>query len=97
MAVGEAGHRVGAAVVDRHAVGFAVDAAPESERSSVVGSFGAFADVGFALGAVSLGAVASAAGYRGAFVVGAMASLVGVLLLARLPMSRAATPVESPL
>lgn len=74
----------------------AVDAAPESERSSVVGSFGAFADVGFALGAVSLGAVASAAGYQGAFVVGALASLVGVLLLARLPMRRAATPVESP-
>lgn len=72
-----------------------VDAAPESERSSVVGSFGAFADVGFALGAVSLGAVASAAGYRGAFVVGAMASLVGVLLLARLPMRRAAAPIES--
>ena len=60
----------------------AVNAAPESERASVVGSFGAFADVGFALGAVSLGAVASAAGYSGVFVVGACASLVGVLVLA---------------
>lgn len=75
----------------------AVDAAPESERSSVVGSFGAFADVGFALGAVSLGAVASAAGYEAVFVVGALASLVGVLLLARLPMTRAAAPVEASL
>jgi MFS family permease len=73
----------------------AVNAAPESERASVVGSFGAFADVGFALGAVSLGAVASAAGYSGVFVVGAMASLVGVLLLARLPLATRATPAEA--
>jgi MFS family permease len=73
----------------------AVDAAPESERASVVGTFGAFADVGFALGAVSLGAVASAAGYSGVFVVGAAASLAGVLLLARLPMSRGVSPVEA--
>lgn len=73
----------------------AVDAAPESERSSVVGSFGAFADVGFALGAVSLGAVASVSGYQGAFVVGAAASLVGVLLLARLPMTRASASAEA--
>jgi MFS family permease len=72
----------------------AVDAAPASERSSVVGSFGAFADVGFALGAVSLGAVASVAGYEGAFVVGAAAALVGVLLLARLPLARSPDPVE---
>ncbi len=72
----------------------AVEAAPESERSSVVGSFGAFADIGFALGAVSLGAVASASGYEGAFVVGAAASLVGVLLLARLPVQRPAAPAE---
>jgi MFS family permease len=73
----------------------AVDAAPESERASVVGTFGAFADVGFALGAVSLGAVASVAGYSAVFVVGAAASLVGVLLLTRLSMTRAASPVEA--
>jgi MFS family permease len=73
----------------------AVESAPESERASVVGTFGAFADVGFALGAVSLGAVASVAGYSGVFVVGAAASLVGVLLLARLPMARRAVPAEA--
>jgi MFS family permease len=73
----------------------AVDAAPESERSSVVGTFGAFADVGFALGAVSLGAVASVAGYRGVFVVGACASLVGVLLLVRLALAPRPAPVEA--
>jgi MFS family permease len=73
----------------------AVEAAPESERASVVGTFGAFADVGFALGAVSLGAVASVAGYSGVFVVGACASLVGVLLLTQLRMSRAPVSAEA--
>ncbi|HSG14653.1 MAG TPA: MFS transporter [Gaiellaceae bacterium] len=73
----------------------AVDAAPESERSSVVGTFGAFADVGFALGAVSLGAVASVAGYRGVFVVGAFASLAGVALLVRLALAPRAAPAEA--
>ena len=73
----------------------AVDAAPESERSSVVGTFGAFADIGFALGAISLGAVASVAGYGGVFVVGAAASLVGVLLLTRLSLAPRAAHVEA--
>jgi predicted MFS family arabinose efflux permease len=66
----------------------AVSGAPETERGSVIGTFGAFADVGFALGAVSLGAVAAVTGYEGVFVVGGAASLVGVLLLARLPALR---------
>ena len=88
---------VGTALAFPSLMTLAVDAAPESERSSVVGSFGAFADVGFALGAVSLGAVASVAGYEGAFIVGAAASLVGVLLLARLPMTRTPEPVEASL
>lgn len=66
----------------------AVAGAPETERGSVIGTFGAFADVGFALGAVSLGAVAAVTGYEGVFVAGSAASLVGVLLLARLPALR---------
>lgn len=66
----------------------AVSGAPETERGSVIGTFGAFADVGFALGAVSLGAVAAVTGYEGVFVVGSLASLTGVLLLARLPALR---------
>jgi MFS family permease len=73
----------------------AVESAPPSERASVVGSFGAFADVGFALGAVSLGAVASVTGYEGVFVAGAAISLAGVALLARLP-SGAPRPVTQP-
>jgi MFS family permease len=66
----------------------AVSGAPETERGSVIGTFGAFADVGFALGAVSLGAVATITGYEGVFVVASAASLTGVLLLARLPALR---------
>ena len=66
----------------------AVSGAPETERGSVIGTFGAFADIGFALGAVSLGAVATVTGYEGVFVVASAASLTGVLLLARLPALR---------
>ena len=62
----------------------AVSGAPAAERGSVVGTFGAFADVGFALGAITLGGVASVSGYEWVFVVGSASSLVGVLLLARL-------------
>jgi MFS family permease len=74
----------------------AVAGAPETERGSVIGTFGAFADVGFALGAVSLGAVAAVAGYEGAFVAASAASLVGVLLLARLPALRQLGAVPAP-
>lgn len=70
----------------------AVSGAPPGERASVVGTFGAFADVGFALGAVTLGAVASAAGYRGVFLAASVAALGGVLLLARVPAARRIAP-----
>jgi MFS family permease len=70
----------------------AVSGAPASERGSVVGTFGAFADVGFALGAVTLGAVASVTGYEGVFVVSAVGALGAVLLLVRLPASGRVEP-----
>ena len=63
----------------------AIAQAPTRDRSSVVGTFTAFADVGFAIGAVSLGAVADAAGYDGVFLASALAALGGLLLLGRLP------------
>ena len=62
----------------------AVNAAPESERSSVVGTFSAFTELGFLVGALSLGAVASAMGYDGVFVVCAFGPLLGVGVLSRL-------------
>jgi predicted MFS family arabinose efflux permease len=66
----------------------AVSRALVAERSSVVGTFSACAEIGFAAGAISLGAVAAVAGYEGVFVVCAIAPLLGALVLARTPAPR---------
>jgi len=71
----------------------AIADAPVANRSSVVGTFTAFADVGFAVGAISLGAVADAAGYEGVFLTAAAASLAGLFVLARIPAHGPAQPV----
>ena len=73
----------------------AIAGAPAAERSSVVGTFTAFADVGFAIGAVSLGAVADAAGYDGVFLAASVASLAGLVVLARMPGSLRRSPVAA--
>ena len=71
----------------------AVNAAPASERSSVVGTFSAFTELGFLVGALSLGAIASRAGYDGVFVVCALGPLLGVLVLSRLTVPRRVEPL----
>ena len=71
----------------------AVNAAPASERSSVVGTFSAFTELGFLVGALSLGAIASTAGYDGVFVVCALGPLLGVLVLSRLTVPRRVEPL----
>jgi MFS family permease len=63
----------------------AVAGAKDAERSSVVGTFSACADFGYALGALSLGVVAAAVGYDGVFIVSAGVALAGGIVLARLP------------
>jgi MFS family permease len=63
----------------------AIAGAEDSERSSVVGTFSACADVGYAIGALSLGGVAAVVGYDGVFVFSAGVALLGALVLARLP------------
>jgi MFS family permease len=68
----------------------AVNAAPDNERSSVVGTFTAFTELGFLVGSLTLGAVASAIGYDGVFVVCAIGPLLGALALARIATTRAA-------
>lgn len=73
----------------------AITDAPAADRSSVVGTFTAFADVGFAVGAISLGAVADAAGYEGVFLAAAVVSLSGLVVLARLPARGPVQPVEA--
>jgi MFS family permease len=73
----------------------AVNGAPASERSSVIGTFTAFTELGFAIGALSLGAIASAVGYDGVFVVCAIGPLLGALLLSRVVPARV-VPVPDP-
>jgi MFS family permease len=65
----------------------AVNGASANERSSVVGTFTAFTELGFAVGALSLGAIASAVGYDGMFVVCALGPLLGAFVLVRIPGS----------
>jgi predicted MFS family arabinose efflux permease len=85
--VGAAVFAVGQALAFPSLMTLAVEGAPPADRSSVVGTFTAFADVGFAVGAVSLGAVADVAGYDGVFLAAAAASLAGLFVLARMPRS----------
>ncbi len=66
----------------------AVNSGPANERSSIVGTFSAFTELGFLVGALSLGAVASALGYEGVFLVCAFGPLLGVLVLSRLSSPR---------
>jgi MFS family permease len=73
----------------------AVNAAPAGERSSVVGTFSAFTELGFLVGALSLGAVASTAGYDGVFVVCAFGPLLGVVALSRLAGPRPVAALDA--
>lgn len=66
----------------------ALSGTPATERSSVVGTFTAFTELGFAIGALSLGVIASHLGYDGLFVACAVGPLLGALLLTRLTSPR---------
>lgn len=73
----------------------AVRGAPSSERGSVVATFTAFFDLGFGVGAVTFGALASAIAYRGAFMTAAAVAIAGLaLLLAKVPAARADAEVR---
>jgi MFS family permease len=63
----------------------AIRAAPASERGAVVGTFTAFFDLAYGLGAATLGGVAEAVGLRGTFVTAAVVALVGLGLISRDP------------
>lgn len=81
LLVGTAVFAVGQALTYPAAVLLAMESASVAERSAVVGSVGAFVDVAIGLGALILGAVASVAGYRGAFLVASAVALSGLLVL----------------
>jgi MFS family permease len=67
----------------------ALGGAPDTERASVVGTFSGFFDLSQGLGSLIVGGVASFAGYRGAFGVGALAAAIGVIGLRAHTMQRA--------
>lgn len=72
---------IGQALAFPALMSIAVRGAAASERGAVVGTFTAFFDLAFGLGAVTLGAVASTFGYEGAFRVAALVALGGLGLL----------------
>jgi MFS family permease len=59
----------------------ALDAAPEGERASVVGTVVAFFDLGQGAGALLLGPLVAVSGYTGPFLAGALAAIAGLGLL----------------
>lgn len=59
----------------------AVKAAPARERGAVVGTFTAFFDLSFGLGAVTAGGIVGLLGYRGGFLSSSIAAGAGLVLL----------------
>jgi MFS family permease len=72
---------VGVALATPALMSMAIGSAPPSERGWVIGTFTAFIDLGFGLGPIVLGVVASNLGYRGTFLTGAGVAAAGLLLL----------------
>ncbi|MGH2755898.1 MAG: MFS transporter [Actinomycetota bacterium] len=79
--VGAAVFGVGQALAFPALMTLAISGTKTSERGAVVGTFTAFFDLAFGLGALSLGAVAALLGYRGLFISAAAVSLSGIVLL----------------
>ncbi len=61
-----------------------VNSVPDEDRPAVVSTFTMFFEIGGAVGALTLGAVADIAGYRGTFATGAFVALLGLPVLWRL-------------
>ncbi|MGH2783805.1 MAG: MFS transporter [Actinomycetota bacterium] len=59
----------------------AIRGAPASERGAVVGTYSAFVDLAFGVGALSLGPVAHALGYPSTFAVSTGIALIGLVVL----------------
>ena len=72
----------------------AIRGAPAAERGSVVGTFTAFFDGAFGVGAISAGALAGALGYRGAFGGAALIAVVGLGVLSGFRAEAAPSKIE---
>jgi len=88
--VGTALFSAGQSLVFPALMSLALANAPAEERGAVVGTFTAFFDLAFGIGAISLGWVASQFGYSGVFMGGAIAAALGlgVLQIATKPFVR---------
>ena len=82
LIVGTAIFAVGQALSYPAAVLLAMETSHEAERSAVVGGVTAFVDVALMAGAFTLGAVAAATGYAGAFLLASVVALSGLLVVA---------------
>ena len=98
LVVGSAVFAFGMAFMMPALLTLAVSRVADTERGAVVGTTSLFLDLSFGLSPALLGAIAGVAGYVGAFLVSAIAALVGALLiavrrneLARPVVARAAT------
>jgi predicted MFS family arabinose efflux permease len=95
--VGAAIFALGQALIFPSLMSYVVSRAAPSERGSVVGTFTAFFDLAFGLGAVSLGAVSEALGYSGLFLSAAAVAGAGLIMLVQLDRRAAlgrAAPAE---
>lgn len=73
----------------------AVKGAPSAERGAVVGTFTAFFDLAFGLGAMAAGGIVDVTGYRGGFFSASIAAGAGLLLLRFRRRGKARGPVTS--
>jgi MFS family permease len=79
--LGAAVFAVGQALAFPALMTIAVRGAPAAERGAVIGTFTAFFDLAFGLGAVTLGAVAATVGYAGTFLAASLVAVAGLILL----------------
>jgi len=88
--VGTALFSAGQSLVFPALMSLALANAPAAERGAVVGTFTAFFDLAFGIGAISLGWVASQFGYSGVFMGAALAAALGLgaLQMATKPIAR---------
>jgi len=81
LLLGTAVFAVGVAFTFPALMSLAVSRVPPAERGSVVGTASAFLDLAFGIAPASLGLIADASGYPGAFLVSAIIAACGSLLL----------------
>ncbi|MGH2702107.1 MAG: MFS transporter [Actinomycetota bacterium] len=93
--LGTALFAVGQSLVFPALMSLAIGNAPPTERGAVVGTFTAFFDLAFGIGALTLGWVASQFGYNGVFMGAAISAALGLGALQMATKSRTASMAAS--